>query len=151
MSPLAYTEVTKNGTLKKNETAPPTIRILSRAVGGKVNFSCPQGFAIQGAAESECLPTGKWSVAMPLCKGISNGSHSFLTSSSKMSMMMPMSSQFSNNGRNWNNKNRRVLSRMRGGGSSAEYKGMSNGDGGSESSSGSRGTESLSPMRTARQ
>lgn len=75
MAPLALSAVTKNGTLKRNETAPPKITIQGRQVGGLVQFSCPQGFTLQGAAEATCQQNGDWSAAIPLCKGkfIRNG------------------------------------------------------------------------------
>jgi len=70
MAPLAYTSVTKNGTLKKNETAPPKIHVESTQVGGKVTYSCPPGYMIEGAKVAYCNDTGEWSAPMPLCKGI---------------------------------------------------------------------------------
>ena len=70
MAPLAYTSVTKNGTLKRNETAPPKISIGGRHVGGKAHFSCPQGYTLQGSTEATCQTSGEWSSAIPLCKGI---------------------------------------------------------------------------------
>jgi hypothetical protein len=70
MAPLAYTSITKNGTLKRNETSPPKITIGGRNVGGKVQFSCPDGFIIQGSTEATCLVSGDWSAAIPLCTGI---------------------------------------------------------------------------------
>lgn len=148
MSPLAFTDITRNGTLRKNETAPPIIKIESRSVGGRVNYSCPQGFAVEGSPEAICQSNGQWSNDMPLCKGMMRDGHSkMMSGNSKMSMMMPMSSQLSNNGRNWNN-NRHVYSRKRGGGgvgSSHEH------HGGNSGSSANRGTNSLFPMRAARQ
>ncbi|ODN01859.1 Locomotion-related protein Hikaru genki [Orchesella cincta] len=70
MAPLAYTEITRNGTLKKNETAPPKITIQSRDVGGKVIFTCPQGFVVEGSTDAVCQSNGEWSAAMPLCKEV---------------------------------------------------------------------------------
>jgi hypothetical protein len=69
MAPLAYTSVTKNGTLKKNETAPPKIVVESTQVGGKVTFSCQPGHMIEGSSEAFCIGTGEWSASIPLCKG----------------------------------------------------------------------------------
>lgn len=69
MGPLAPTSMTRNGTLKKNETAPPKISILSRDVGGKAIFSCPQGYIIDGSTQAICQINGEWSTAIPLCNG----------------------------------------------------------------------------------
>lgn len=69
MAPLAHTSVTRNGTLKRNETAPPKITILGRDVGGKALFSCSQGYMVEGASEAVCQSNGEWSSAIPLCKG----------------------------------------------------------------------------------
>lgn len=69
MAPLAHTSVTKNGTLKRNETAPPAIKIHGRDVGAKAVFTCSQGYMVEGASEAVCQPNGEWSSAIPLCKG----------------------------------------------------------------------------------
>ncbi|ODN01862.1 Locomotion-related protein Hikaru genki [Orchesella cincta] len=70
MAPLDYTSVTRNGTLKRNETAPPKITILSREVGGKVTFSCAQGYMVEGVSDAVCQSSGDWSSAIPLCKEV---------------------------------------------------------------------------------
>lgn len=105
MAPLANTEITRNGTLKKNETAPPKITIGNRAVGGKAVFTCPQGFLIEGESEAVCQSNGQWSNDIPLCKGINTATNSRgLFSNDFMSIMPSSKSSYTN--RNWN-QNRR--------------------------------------------
>lgn len=67
MGPMA---TYRNGTLKKNETAPPKINVVSLDVGGKAVFTCPQGFVTEGASEAVCKSNGEWSTPVPHCKGI---------------------------------------------------------------------------------
>ena len=51
-----------------NGTA-PQVSVLSREVGGRAAFTCPQGGAIRGPSESVCLPNGEWSTPFPTCAG----------------------------------------------------------------------------------
>lgn len=161
MAPLAYTEITRNGTLQKNETAPPKITIQSRSVGGKVLFSCPQGFVVEGSPEAVCQSTGEWSDAMPLCKGM-NRTSGMNSSLPNLPMLMPMP----NSGRNWNN-NRRAQRKRGGGGSSTEHASIpivnsnnnhhnnfhnnNNHHNNADSPSSSDGQTGLFPMRITRQ
>lgn len=106
MAPLATTEITRNGTLKKNETAPPKITIGNRGVGGKAIFSCPDGFLIEGESEAVCQSNGQWSNDIPLCKGTNTTSYNRVQEqfpNFDMRSILPSHSQFSPTGRNWNN------------------------------------------------
>lgn len=47
----------------------PRVSVLSREVGGRVAFSCPNGYGLRGASESGCLPSGEWSTPFPTCIG----------------------------------------------------------------------------------
>lgn len=69
MAPLDYSSMSRNGSLKRNETAPPKITIMNREVGGKAIFSCPQGFMTEGSPEAVCQMSGQWSAPVPICKG----------------------------------------------------------------------------------
>jgi len=39
------------------------------SVGAVVNHTCNIGFALIGASERECLPSGNWSEPLPTCDG----------------------------------------------------------------------------------
>ncbi|CAG7716179.1 unnamed protein product [Allacma fusca] len=70
MAPLQFTSVSKNGTVKKNETAPPKITVINRDVGGKAIFTCAPGYILQGSNEAICQSNGEWSSAIPLCREV---------------------------------------------------------------------------------
>ncbi|OXA56007.1 sushi, von Willebrand factor type A, EGF and pentraxin domain-containing protein 1 isoform X2 [Folsomia candida] len=75
MAPLAVSYLTKNGTLTRNQTAPPKVTLLGTHmqkiyVGAKAAFSCDQGYMIEGSAEAICQANGEWSASMPLCKEV---------------------------------------------------------------------------------
>lgn len=66
----AYTAALKNSTFKKNELSQPKISVLSREVGGKATFTCPQGFMTEGSSEAVCQSSGQWSASVPFCRGV---------------------------------------------------------------------------------
>ncbi len=44
MAPLAVSYLTKNGTLKRNETAPPKVQVLGTQVKYCINYFCIYSF-----------------------------------------------------------------------------------------------------------
>ncbi|CAH2056897.1 unnamed protein product, partial [Iphiclides podalirius] len=63
-------DVVLDGPLNEGERR-PRVTVVSRGVGGRAAFSCPPGWALNGASETVCLPAADWAKPFPVCREVS--------------------------------------------------------------------------------